>query len=64
MRQAQSAPNKYSFPTVEEPDFSMMIEEEIHLDTMEESQRARGGAAGGQAGMGGGQAGGQAAGRH
>lgn len=41
MREAQSAPNKYSFNTVEEPDYSMMIDEEID-DNMEESHRAKG----------------------
>ena len=40
MREAQSAPNKYSFNTVEEPDYSMMIDEEID-DNMEESHRAK-----------------------
>jgi hypothetical protein len=41
MREAQAAPNKYSFGAVEEPDYSEMMDEEIDAN-MEESRKARG----------------------
>ena len=39
MREAQHGPNKYNFQSVEDVDYSMMIEEEINMTAEEDSVR-------------------------
>ena len=46
MREAQQGPNKYNFQSVEDADYSMMIEEEINMEAEEGSHRVGGAARG------------------